>query len=72
MSSDELTPLATAEDHCLVHHFIRQHGRRPTAEELTALAPPVVVPAARPPGDAQAHGLVRAVRRDVARLLSRL
>ena len=72
MSSDELTPLATAEDHCLVHHFIRRHGRRPTAEELAALEAPIGVPAPRLPRDAQTHGLAHALRREVARLVARL
>ena len=60
--------------HCLVHHFIRAHGRRPTLDELAdlrALSPePPRVPgprhAAAPPG------LARSWRREVARLVHRI
>ncbi|CAN0425830.1 unnamed protein product [Phaeothamnion confervicola] len=63
---------AVAQDHCLVHPFIRRHGRRPTAEELADLVGTTVVPAPRASRDGQAHGLVHALRREVARLVARL
>lgn len=36
LSTDPVAPLAL-DDHCLVHHFIRTHGRRPDPDELEAL-----------------------------------
>ena len=59
-------------DHCLVHQFIRTHGRRPTGEELRALqeradvVPPVVI---RPRASASAG--LSGVRRELSKLVNR-
>ena len=64
---------AGLDDHCLVHQFIRTHGRRPTAEELRTLgdrpveAPPVV----QPPRSTTSRAL-SGVRRELARFVHRL
>ncbi|MGF9753759.1 hypothetical protein AAII07_01025 [Microvirga sp. 0TCS3.31] len=67
---------AEPDDHCLVHHFIRMHGRRPTAEELSALRPgPAAIaataPAPPPQHTAMPGGLTAAVRRELAKLVTR-
>jgi hypothetical protein len=73
MSSDELTSPAQAEDHCLVHHFIRTHGRRPTADELADLVGTRVAPPAPRVSDAaRGPSRLHAMRREVASLVSRL
>jgi hypothetical protein len=62
----------SAEEHCLVHHFIRAHGRRPTADELDELVRrAVVVPAPRRHA-ATAPSLAQSLRRELARLVGRL
>ena len=65
-SPDPVTP-STGDDHCLVHHFIRTHGRRPSPDELRAL---------HEHADAARHtvpasAITRAVRRELAKLVSR-
>jgi hypothetical protein len=63
----------TAEDHCLVHHFIRTHGRRPSASELQLLRRRMPVPQARAvPSWAPAMPVLGVLRRGVAKLVSRL
>ena len=63
----------TDEDHRLVHQFIRASGRRPTTAELDALRDHgAVVRGAQPRHAASAPGLAVALRREVARLVSRL
>jgi hypothetical protein len=64
---------AEPDDHCLVHHFIRTHGRRPSAEELSALQDraAMTVPASPPQHTPVAGELMAAVRREVAKLVNR-
>ncbi|WP_210651628.1 hypothetical protein [Nocardioides sp. SYSU D00065] len=64
-------PMALSPDeHCAVHHFIRRHGRRPTADELALeLQGPGAGERSAAPRPAL---LTRMLRRDVARLVSRL
>jgi len=64
---------AEPDDHCLVHHFIRVHGHRPSAEELYAIlhADAATAPASPAQHAAMAGGLTAAVRRDVAKLVTR-
>jgi hypothetical protein len=63
-----------AADQCLVHHFIRSHGRRPTETELTRLRLDLAarVPVPAPRRSSTPAGLLPALRREVARLVSRL
>ncbi|HEV2797924.1 MAG TPA: hypothetical protein VGV65_09920 [Nocardioides sp.] len=58
------------DDHCLVHHFIRATGRRPTDDELVALRQQPRVP--RPRDPVVTGVLTQTVRREVARLILRL
>lgn len=70
-ATDPVEP-AGLDDHCLVHQFIRTHGRRPTTEELRALAGLTVAPAVVPrPGTTRSRGL-SGVRRELARFVHRL
>jgi hypothetical protein len=70
---DAQTSLTQPDDHCLVHHFIRTHGRRPTADELAGITATVVVPPApRSATEMPAPSLVHTMRREVARLVNRL
>lgn len=63
----------TSEDHCLVHHFIRTHGRRPSASELQLLRRRMPVPQARAvPTRATAKPVLGLLRRSAAKLVSRL
>lgn len=59
------------DEHCLVHHFIRSTGRRPTADELRALRQQPRVPRPRP--TAVVPGVhLQVMLREVARLIHRL
>ncbi|NYE37622.1 hypothetical protein F4692_002755 [Nocardioides cavernae] len=62
---------AGTEDHCLVHQFIRTHGRRPTDAELEDMGAST---AGSTPGRhlAAPSGLAWLLRREVARLVHRL
>ena len=56
-------------EHCMIHQFIRLHGRRPSPEELAALHG-----RARPApalGLLVQHGSTRAIRRVIAQIVSR-
>jgi hypothetical protein len=66
--TDQSTP--DEDDHCLVHHFIRATGRRPTADELLDLRQQPRVP--RPGYVAVTGVLSRVVIREFARLIHRL
>jgi len=55
------------DEHCAVHHFIRVHGRRPTADELRSEV--LVASAARPHPRGVLLGRVRC---RLAGLLARL
>ena len=68
-TADQSTP-DQYDDHCLVHHFIRATGRRPTADELVALRRQPHVP--RPRDEVVPGALSHAPRREVARLIHRL
>ena len=74
-STDPVEPTGL-DDHCLVHQFIRIHGRRPTAEELSSLADGAVavpprVPPVVPPARRSTPGAVSGLRRELARLINR-
>lgn len=77
MLAPELGSPAAPDDHCLVHHFIRTHGRRPSADELMSLrgggaaVPPVVPPVVPTVHAATPAAVAQALRREVARLLAR-
>ncbi|MFC7725509.1 hypothetical protein ACFQW6_10350 [Nocardioides sp. GCM10028917] len=63
------------DDQCLIHHFIRVHGRSPHADELDALREQATVPAEQP-GKAVPVGLAvsstaHGFRRELARLVHR-
>jgi hypothetical protein len=61
------------DDHCLVHHFIRANGRRPSADELLTLSKQLLVSAGPDHRRGQSSGsLPQALRREVARLIHRL
>jgi hypothetical protein len=66
---DDQSAPAPHDDHCLVHHFIRTHGRRPDDDELQALRERVAVPRPRRSGPPL---LSQALRREAARLIQRL
>jgi hypothetical protein len=73
MNTDQQLAPDGYDDQCLVHHFIRAHGRRPQPDELRAVREEVVVAAGHPREDGRAastshHGL----RRELARLVHRL
>jgi hypothetical protein len=68
-TNDPSTP-DVYDEHCLVHHFIRTTGRRPTVDELRALREQPSVP--RPRGAVVADAIPQALRREVARLIHRL
>lgn len=71
---DALDADLDAVDHCLVHHFIRAHGRRPTRPELDDLRARASE-SPRVPGPRHAAapaGLARSWRREVARLVHRI
>lgn len=74
MDIDDPSGAAAPDDHCLVHHFIRTHGRTPDADELRLLrqswAASAAVPGPRPAADHPAFP--QALRREVARLIHRL
>jgi len=56
-------------DHCLIHQFIRVHGRRPSREELAAL---YGQPRSRPAGNMRVpHVSTRSIRRAIAQMVSR-
>ncbi len=68
-TTEQPTPV-DYDEHCLVHHFIRATGRRPTADELVALGQQ---PHVSRPRDAAVTGVLsQVVRREVARLIHRL
>ena len=58
-----------AVDHCLVHHFIRNHGRRPLPTELAMLEG---CPGGRSAEQPDGSALARATLRRVAQLVHRL
>jgi hypothetical protein len=73
MNTDQQPAPDGYDDQCLVHHFIRAHGRRPKPDELRALREEVVVAAGHsredgPTASTSHHGL----RRELARLVHRL
>lgn len=79
MSGPHPTILASIDDHCLIHHFIRLHGRAPSTDELAALRNGETAPTldarlaqADPVRPAAPGGLNRGVRREIARLINRL
>lgn len=73
MSTDHQPAVDGYDDHCLIHHFIRAHGRVPSADELRALREQGTVPDEQP---RQGGGVSRTpapgLRRELARLMHRL
>ncbi|MBD3927434.1 hypothetical protein IEZ26_22620 [Nocardioides cavernae] len=59
------------DDHCVVHQFIRRHGRSPTPEEVIALRSSAVATGARATADDERSALTQVVRREVVRLIHR-
>ena len=58
------------DDHCVVHQFIRRHGRSPTPEEVSALRSGTVATGARAAASDRARAvLTQVVRREVVRLI---
>ena len=68
MFSDEFD-----DDHCVVHLFIRRHGRGPTPEEIAGLRGSTVGAdtLAVVGGNRRRTVLTQSVRREVVRLLTR-
>ena len=66
----EQADLHEIDDHCLVHHFIRIFGYRPSADQLQALRESGLV--ARVRHDSPPLNLPRVVRRQAARLIHHL
>ena len=63
MFSDEFD-----DDHCVVHLFIRRHGRGPTPEELAGLWSSTVDTDSLAGGNRLRAALTQVMRRDVVRL----
>lgn len=64
------TDHVSLDDHCAVHHFIRVHGRRPSAEEVGRELQQGFD--RRPATPAAAAARAKALRRQVARLVGQL
>ena len=73
MSTDHQPAVDGYDDHCLIHHFIRAHGRVPRADELRALRAQGTVSAEHPrQGRAVSSTAAHGLRRELARLVHRL
>jgi hypothetical protein len=67
MFSDEFD-----DDHCVVHLFIRRHGRGPTPEEIAGLWSTVGTDTLAVAGSSRLRAaLTQVVRREVVRLTNR-
>ena len=77
MRRKDPVPLTGLDENCLVHHFIRVYGRRPTPRELARLRSPIEDTGPRgrsSPGSNLPAALVvlGLLRRGAARWISRL
>jgi hypothetical protein len=74
MRPDDRVEPAGLDEQCLIHHFIRAYGRRPSTEELSAFRS---AGATRAPTPSRQHmamsgALAGTVRREFAKLVTRL
>src|SRR4051794_22981644 len=71
MRRDHTLQYTAVDDRCLVHHFIRIHGRQPTVEELLALRDrPPGMRAGAPPPQLGRSSVPIGMRREVAKFPS--